>query len=407
MSRPPQRDPPRWTEAGADSPLARRAADLLRLPPPPPLGPVRSARIRLRLASHPAAVPAWWSARYGVAAALLTVVVAGAAAAAATGALDGWLGRAGEAAVGRKDSLSSASTAERRSPWHGQAPQGEPPRAEPPQVQPRQGPPARAAAHVQPDSPLIPPPVHDPGSGAARSAGRAPSTRPAPRPAAATLAPLERDARQRQPALEQAAPLSPVPAPPGDPSPPDQGAVTGRGETSSTVSPADPAPEPAPDSEARLVSAALAHLHGDRDGASALVLLAEHRRRFPSGALALEARVAEVQALLLLGRRSQALEILDHLPVSRLPRGAELAVLRAELRAEAQRCREALADFDVCTDSTGCRPEAQERALYGRASCRGSLGQNGAARGDLERYLERFPHGRFAGAAARALGGTR
>jgi hypothetical protein len=406
VRRLPRRDPPRWTEVGADSPLARRAADLLRLPPPPPLGPVRSARIQLRLASHPVAFPAWWRTRYGVAAALLTAVVAAAGAAAATGALDGWLGRAREIAVGKKESVSSASTAERRPPWHGQALQGEPPQDEPSEAQPRQGPPAPAAAHVQPASPLIAPRVHDSGSGAARSAAHAPSSRPAPRPAAPTRAPLERDAHQRQPALVQAATPSPVPVASGNP-PPDHGAVTGRGETSRTVSPADPAPEPAPDSEARLVSTALAHLHGDRDGASALVLLAEHRRRFPSGALALEARVAEVQALLLLERRSQALEILDHLPVSRLPRGAELAVLRAELRAEAQRCREALTDFELCADSAGCRPEAQERALYGRASCRSSLGQNGAARGDLERYLERFPRGRFAGAAARALGGTR
>ena len=93
--------------------------------------------------------------------------------------------------------------------------------------------------------------------------------------------------------------------------------------------------------------------------------------------------------------------------VGQLPRGAELAVLRAELRAEAQRCPEALADFDRCAAAAGCRPEAQERALYGRASCRGKLGQGAAAREDLERYLARFPHGRFASAAARALRGAK
>ena len=113
-----------------------------------------------------------------------------------------------------------------------------------------------------------------------------------------------------------------------------------------------------------------------------------------------------MQALLVVGRRSQALEVLDRLSMGRLPRGAELAVLRAELRAEAQRCQDALADFDRCAVAASCRPEAEERALYGRASCRGKLGQSAAARVDLERYLARFPHGRFADAAARALRGT-
>jgi hypothetical protein len=152
---------------------------------------------------------------------------------------------------------------------------------------------------------------------------------------------------------------------------------------------------------------ALAHLHAEGDAKGALDLLAEHRRRFPHGALRSEARVAEVEALLSLDRRSDALRVLDGLDVGRMPRGAELGVLRAELRAQAGRCADAIADFDRCARAGGCSPESEERALVGRASCRGKLGQTAAARADLERYLLRFPHGRRNQAVRQALGKNR
>jgi hypothetical protein len=152
-----------------------------------------------------------------------------------------------------------------------------------------------------------------------------------------------------------------------------------------------------------LLADALASLRARGDATGALALLAEHRRRFPSGALRAEARVAEVEALLSLDRRADALRLLDGLVIERMPRGAELAVLRAELRAQAGRCAEAIIDFDRCAATASCGPAAEERALFGRASCHGKLGQTAAARADLERYLSRFPHGWRSEAVRRAI----
>jgi hypothetical protein len=167
----------------------------------------------------------------------------------------------------------------------------------------------------------------------------------------------------------------------------------------------EPAMPPPARSEPRLLADALASLHAQGDAKGALALLAEHRRRFPNGALRSEARVAEVEALLSLDRRSDALRVLDGLVVARLPRGTELGVLRAELRAQAGRCGDAIADFDRCAAGTGCSRESEERAIFGRASCRGKLGQTAAARADLERYLARFPSGWRSEDVRRALAG--
>ena len=177
------------------------------------------------------------------------------------------------------------------------------------------------------------------------------------------------------------------------------GAVARRG--------ADAAPAPAapagPLSEARLLADARTRLQAEHDARGALALVAEHKQRFPTGALVLEARLTEVESLVTLGRRAEALAVLDVLSLDKLPRAAELGVLRGELRAEAGRQRDAIADFAPCADVAGCRPETAERALYGRASCRERLGDRAGARADLEHYLARFPQGRFARAVRAAL----
>jgi len=166
----------------------------------------------------------------------------------------------------------------------------------------------------------------------------------------------------------------------------------------------DAAPSAAgPLSEARLLAAARTRLQAEHDARGALALVAEHKQRFPTGVLVLEARITEVESLVTLGRRSEALAVLDVLSLDKLPRAAELGVLRGELRAEAGRQRDATVDFAPCADVAGCRPETAERALYGRASCRERLGDRAGARADLERYLARFPQGRFARAVRAAL----
>jgi TolA-binding protein len=162
-----------------------------------------------------------------------------------------------------------------------------------------------------------------------------------------------------------------------------------------------------PLSEPRLVAAALARLRAGEDPEGALSLLAEHRRRFPEGALAPEARLAEVEALLALGRRREALRRLDHLTLSRMPRGDALSVVRAELRAGADRCADAIPDFGRCTDEGRCAADVEARALYGRALCHERLGQQAQALVDLRRYLARFPRGRAAESVRRALDAAR
>ncbi|HYJ10618.1 MAG TPA: hypothetical protein VEX18_16460 [Polyangiaceae bacterium] len=145
--------------------------------------------------------------------------------------------------------------------------------------------------------------------------------------------------------------------------------------------------------ESESMQKALEKLRRDRDGVGALQLLDEHHARFPSGVLALEAAVARIDALLLLGRRADALEHLARLPLARVGRRMELQLLRAELYAERD-CREALADFDAVLAAAPA--PLSERALYGRATCRLRAGDTAGGRADLDRYLARFPSGRFA-----------
>jgi hypothetical protein len=153
--------------------------------------------------------------------------------------------------------------------------------------------------------------------------------------------------------------------------------------------------------ESELLQRALEKLRRDHDGVGALRLLDEHRARFPSGVLALEAAVARIDALLLLGRRADALEQLARLPLARVGRRLELQLLRAELYAERD-CRKALVDFDAVL---AVAPSSlSERALYGRATCRLRSGDDAGARADLDQYLMRFPSGRFAQQVRKRLG---
>jgi tetratricopeptide (TPR) repeat protein len=154
--------------------------------------------------------------------------------------------------------------------------------------------------------------------------------------------------------------------------------------------------------ESELLARALAKLRRDRDARTALALLDQHARDFPAGALRLEADVARVDALLALGRSAEALGLLERLPIDRLGRGAELRVLRGELRAQRDPAN-ALADFERALAAEPS-PDLAERALYGRAGGHLRLGDEARGRADLEAYLARFPNGRFAAEARRRLG---
>jgi hypothetical protein len=124
------------------------------------------------------------------------------------------------------------------------------------------------------------------------------------------------------------------------------------------------------DDESRLVARAFRHLRNEGDATSALAALDERDRRFGAGTLASEAGLARAEALLLLGRTADALPIL--LALRDAPAGLtpEVRAVRAELLARAKRCGEAVADFDALL-APGGPTATRERALYGRAGCKG------------------------------------
>jgi hypothetical protein len=148
--------------------------------------------------------------------------------------------------------------------------------------------------------------------------------------------------------------------------------------------------------EAASLERAVKALRHDHDAASALWLIDQHLAAWPRGILVREAQLTRTEALLHLGRRGEALEGLDRIPLSGMPRAREFAVIRGELRAEAHRCGEAMRDFAAAADGSD---ELAERALVGRADCRAQNGDDAGARAELQKYLRRFPDGKFAARA--------
>jgi hypothetical protein len=148
--------------------------------------------------------------------------------------------------------------------------------------------------------------------------------------------------------------------------------------------------------EAALLGAALRALREENDAAGALALLDQHDARFAAGVLADEAGTTRIEALLRLGRHAQALALLDARAPEPTGHGRESLVARGELRADAGRHREALADFDALLGHGPAGDAIAERALYGRAACLARAGDASSARASLEDYLSRFPAGRFA-----------
>lgn len=152
---------------------------------------------------------------------------------------------------------------------------------------------------------------------------------------------------------------------------------------------------------AELVANAFRDLRSRGDAAGALQALDDYDRRFPNGVLRSESRVARVEALLTLDRRKEALRLLETADGG----GAltrDVRVTRGELRAESNRCAEALRDFDAVLAARD-GDAAGGRALYGRAGCRLRAGDNQGARRDLTRYLDVHADGPSAEAARRAL----
>jgi tetratricopeptide (TPR) repeat protein len=161
------------------------------------------------------------------------------------------------------------------------------------------------------------------------------------------------------------------------------------------------------ETEARLLARAISELRRARDPREALATLERYGQLFPHGVLASESARTRLEALLQLHDFQTALSLLDDKAAFVGPLDADLLLTRAELRASAGRCRDAVADFTRGLEDQKHRPAdgASERALYGRAVCLGRLGQDDRARADLTNYLGHFPSGRFALEAKRLLEG--
>jgi hypothetical protein len=380
MSKRPLGEPQRWTEGGAHDALTRQAADLFKVPPPSPLGALRREQIAHRLVASAVPVGIPLLAKVSALALIATGVAVGvvrsgsrpepqqqpkiAAVAKVTAAAPGPLPASDPVPTETARGPEIPEPMARRSPIP--APLG---RSETP----------RAVIKIATNVPSRP--AKEPALRRAESAPSPGSTASAP-----TLPPSSTTTSE--------------PTPPGvAPRPPPPPQSTPRRMVVDEYE----APAPPQRSEARLLADALASLHVEGDAKAALDLLAEHRKRFPRGALRAEALTAEVEALLSLDRRSEALRVLDGMVMQRSPRGHDLGVLRGELRAQAGQYRDAIADFNRCTSDASCGIALEERALFGRASCHKKLGELAAARADLEAYLRRFPHGQRSEAVRRAL----
>ena len=166
-------------------------------------------------------------------------------------------------------------------------------------------------------------------------------------------------------------------------------------------------PRPASDSkessisaESRLLHSAITELREKSNPSAALEAVARYHTQFPQGMLRPEAERIEVDALLKQGKRSDALGRLEKMKFD-AKRDAGFTVLRGELRLESGRYPQAIEDFSSAAEvATG---DLAERALFGRGQAWAKAGDLTKARADLERYLNRFPSGKFADSARRSL----
>jgi TolA-binding protein len=150
-----------------------------------------------------------------------------------------------------------------------------------------------------------------------------------------------------------------------------------------------------------LFGQAMRKLRMENDASAALSALQEHAKAYPRSSLGGERSALEVEALLALHRDRDALVRLDTMALDELPRSGERFVVRGELRAAARRWSEASADFNRALSRITGSPAWHERALWGRGAARLRSGEREAGMADLERYLDKYPHGRFAAEAAK------
>jgi TolA-binding protein len=137
------------------------------------------------------------------------------------------------------------------------------------------------------------------------------------------------------------------------------------------------------------------------DVGHAITTLRELRRRFPGGALAVEADLSLAELLPKVGKYREALEAsgaaLEAHPARE--RADELHLLRGDvLRAGLNDCAAAATEYAAADGAS--HDSVADPAAFGRALCLERLGRATEAREAFERYLAR-PHARRAGEATR------
>lgn len=350
-------------ESATDSEVeARTAAAFARVGPAESLSPQTLAQIGERLRERrERGQSRWhWSGRFAVAAAAVLLAVGGARAAVI-------LYRGAEPASSIPRAIWRALH-----PHAGAVPGGPPSLALPPP------PPASVVPQV-PQAAIV----------------QAPVPVAAPAPIAVTTS-----APQPHPSPVVSRPAAPAVAAPAPP--PVQVGVL-----APPVAPTSAASAPAPDALSDAVDQQMEWLQNARrlsaDPAAELLVLDGYLKKYPQGLFRAEAQVARVEALLRVGNKAEAIATLDEAHrqgFAGLPRADELAVLRAELLAEAGRCAEVLPELQDRFFSEALA----ERALYARGYCLSHTGDAAGGRKAFQEYLRRFPEGRFADQARQALG---
>ncbi|HEX2657966.1 MAG TPA: FecR domain-containing protein [Polyangia bacterium] len=148
----------------------------------------------------------------------------------------------------------------------------------------------------------------------------------------------------------------------------------------------------------------VARLYRDEihDVGRAITTLRELRRRFPDGALAVEAALSLAELLPQVGKYREALEASGAALASNPSRQRvdELHLLRGDLlRAGLNDCAGAATEYAA---ADGARESVADPAAFGRAVCLQTLGRVPEAREAFQRYLAR-PHARHADEAARRV----
>jgi hypothetical protein len=399
-------DPPRWKDRDDQSNLAERAAGaaIRSLAPSKPLSPGQLARIAARIQPTPCARSPrrlWLALAAG-----LLLCTATAASAARLSLIPRWLvavfhrdppprtptRSVQETAAGRVGTRAPRAPASAITTTDHAASATE--TEDPPPTSPIEAPKTRA--------PSGPAPTLQTATSALRStAERTPSApEPSPRatPPSARSFPTPELTPPTAPTSVALAPPLPWDAraaavPPALPTPPTSARARVPGATSGALASEDPghhppasttttarleprenAPRTSPPSEnaAAYLTEAIRVLRVDHAPTRALAVLDGHQSVLERGALAHEALIVRVEALLVLRRDVEALHFLDLATLGNVAAQRPLLLTRGELRAAHGRCAEALEDFALVLTASQL---ADPRAVRGQADCQRRLGQ--------------------------------